>query len=183
MSIPDLRSTAALLEEGRTDEAREVLTSLVRQAPTYLAAHVLLARIAEAQDDRDAALKYWRAAYALSPQSPLVERGLRDAVLRRLDDGSRAAGQSGESDLDHLIHELETARIIPDPNVETIAEEELENDIGDLVSETLARIYASQGHFAEAAGVYDTLARQQPDRRNEYEAKAADLRRKSEERD
>ena len=82
-------------------------------------------------------------------------------------------------DLDKLISELETARIIPDPNIEMIPQGELETEIDDVVSETLARIYANQKFFEEAAIVYDKLAVQRPDKAAEFLQKAQELRKKS----
>ena len=206
MSLTDLKKTARMLDEGRADEARRLLEEHVREAPGHTAAFVLLAMVAESQDDTSAALANWRRAYELTPLSPVVEKGLRRAALRELgfSDDQRpetleqrpeaddqrpetleqrpeADDQRPETDdereLEHLIRELEDARIIPDPDVKAIEEEELEDDLEDLVSETLARIYAAQKHYDEAGRVYDTLARQKPDRKNEFEAKAIEMKR------
>jgi len=78
-------------------------------------------------------------------------------------------------DLDRLIDELDSARLVPDPNVETISDDELINDIEDVVSETLARIYVSQNYFSEAGDVYEKLAIQNPARKDEFAEKAADM--------
>ena len=86
---------------------------------------------------------------------------------------------ASEKDLDRLIDELESARIVPDPDIESIPATELETDIDDVVSETLARIYASQDYYAEASGVYRKLAVQHPDRKQEFEDKAAHMDKKS----
>ena len=45
-----------------------------------------------------------------------------------------------------------------------------------MVSETLARIYAAQDKFEEAAKVYEQLAIQQPDRSIAFLQKAAAMR-------
>ena len=79
-------------------------------------------------------------------------------------------------DLDRLITELESARIVPRPDMETLPAPDLEDDIEDVVSETLARIYASQGQYDEAARVYELLAGQQPDRAGEFMKKASEMR-------
>jgi tetratricopeptide (TPR) repeat protein len=78
--------------------------------------------------------------------------------------------------LDELIRELETARIVPDPTIPPAVAEDLEPDVDDVVSETLARIYENQRHYGEAARVYEKLALQQPGRAPEFQQKAADLR-------
>lgn len=82
----------------------------------------------------------------------------------------------GADDLERLISELESARIIPRPDVDQIPAPDLDDEIDDMVSETLARIYASQHQYDEAARVYDKLAQQQPDRADEFEQKAAEMR-------
>ena len=81
--------------------------------------------------------------------------------------------------LDKLILELESARIVPNPDIEMIPDDELETEIEDVVSETLARIYAHQKYFLEAADVYEKLADQEPDKAEDYRAKAAEMRGKT----
>ncbi len=79
-------------------------------------------------------------------------------------------------ELDSLIEELESARIVPKPEHEKIETQVLETDIDDMVSETLARIFEGQKQFDEAARVYDKLATMQPDRASDFSRKASDLR-------
>ncbi len=82
-------------------------------------------------------------------------------------------------DLDRLIEELESARIVPDPEPHAIPPPDLENEIDDMVSETLAKIYASQNQFEEAARVYEKLAARQPERATEFLHLATEMRRKA----
>lgn len=79
-------------------------------------------------------------------------------------------------DLDRLISELEAARIVPRPDLDSIPTPELEDEIEDVVSETLARIYASQGQYDEAARVYELLAGQHPGAASDYMQKASRMR-------
>lgn len=66
--------------------------------------------------------------------------------------------------LDALIRALEDApRIRPDPTFRSPEVALVEGDADDMVSETLARIYAAQKQYAEAALVYEKLARQRPE--------------------
>lgn len=81
-------------------------------------------------------------------------------------------------ELDRLIDELETARIVPRPDLDAVPEPDLTTDIEDVVSETLARIYATQKQYGEAARVYDRLALENPDRAGEFADKAAEMRRR-----
>lgn len=82
-------------------------------------------------------------------------------------------------DLDRLINELETASIVPDPDIPMVSADDLESDIEDVVSETLARIYANQSYFEEAAEVYEKLAGQYPYRKDEYLQRAAEMKEKA----
>ena len=100
---------------------------------------------------------------------------------------SRGAGaeptaqpSSLEWDLDALIREIERApRIRPDPHFVPPSDDDrtgMAQDDEDVVSETLARIYETQGQFVEAAGVYEKLAGQRPDRADEFRRRARELR-------
>ncbi len=78
--------------------------------------------------------------------------------------------------LDRLIAQLEDARITPRPDLEDAPAPDLEDDIDDMVSETLARIYATQNQHEEAARVYEQLALQNPERRDYFQQKAQQMR-------
>jgi hypothetical protein len=71
---------------------------------------------------------------------------------------------SGVGDLDRLIDELESARITPDPDLDAIPAPDLDDDVGDLVSETLGRIYAAQKQYRAAAQIYFKLSAQEPEK-------------------
>jgi tetratricopeptide (TPR) repeat protein len=87
-----------------------------------------------------------------------------------------AAEKEPSDDLDRLIQELETARIVPDPDLDDVPEPELDDDIDDMVSETLARIYASQEKYLEAARAYERLAQMQPARADTFMERADEMR-------
>lgn len=122
-----------------------------------------------------------------SPPADADPQGMLEEVLERLEDLPDAVppaaapepetGPPAADDLDRLIEELESApRITPRIDLDDIPTPELDVDIDDMVSETLARIYSTQQQFEEAARVYDQLARQQPERSDEFLAKAAEMR-------
>ncbi len=87
--------------------------------------------------------------------------------------------QQGD-DLDRLINELESARIEPQPDVDDVPAPDLDNDVDDIVSETLARIHEAQDKFRKAAQIYVKLASQEPDKARQYLQKAAEMREKAE---
>lgn len=115
-----------------------------------------------------------------------------DAASSRADPSSTApesdetpetrVGQLGNEDetLDRLIDELESAEIEPDPDVDDVPPPDLENDVDDIVSETLARIHEEQDEYRKAAQIYVKLASQEPDQAREYLEKAAEMREQAE---
>lgn len=208
---PDFHRAMLLLDEGDFVTARGMLDDLVRQAPHAAAPRVLLARAAEGEQDMEDACRHWQQAARLCPGSPVVREGLRMAVLRR-EYGAQAVSKSGAgsapaagasgsthpsgaaapedpsaagfADLNRLIEELETARIVPDPDIQPLTEEELAeaeaaNEPEEVVSETLARIYANQAYYLDAAAVYEKLAVKHPDRAEDFSRKAAEMREKA----
>ncbi|MGB0649990.1 MAG: hypothetical protein ACPG8N_00920 [Rhodothermales bacterium] len=215
MPLPDIRQAATMIEEGRIEPARTVLQNILHMVPSHLSAHVLLARIFEAEGDTTGALTMWKQAAYYGPGVALIEQGLREALLRQrfgnpvpieplpADQpvtlpaapavqaqpvsvaptpipGQRAGMPPPEfQDLDKLINELETASIVPDPDIPMVSADDLESDIEDVVSETLARIYANQSYFEEAASVYEKLAAQHPYRKDEYLQRAAEMKEKA----
>jgi tetratricopeptide (TPR) repeat protein len=86
---------------------------------------------------------------------------------------------SGDVEFDRLIDDLESARIVPADDPSSVPAPDLSDDIDDVVSETLARIYVSQKQFSEAARVHDRLAKQNPERADEFESKASEMRGRS----
>ncbi len=193
MARPDLRELTRRLEEGQAAEVVAALTGPVAEEPGHVACIVVLARALEASDRPLEALARWRAAYALCPDSPVIRDDLRRlaasvacvaAAETRTSRALEAADQSLREDepyheLDELIKELETARIVPDPKLEPIDAGRLVPDVEDVVSETLAKIYANQKFYEEAARVYEKLAVQQKDRKDEFIQKASDIRQRA----
>lgn len=78
MTPPDsaagIQDAARHLAEGRAAEAVTLLERLVRDFPTHVTAHVLLAKASEANGHLDTALEAWHAARFLVPGSPLILR-------------------------------------------------------------------------------------------------------------
>jgi tetratricopeptide (TPR) repeat protein len=223
MAISEIKQAVQYMRAGDTTQAVPLLERVTTQMPQYVTAHVLLARMYEAADRAEDALRTWEHAAFLLPGSPTIRAGVR-RVLRqqpsisapapspsrtaeRRDDASPSAASAGAAatgapaeppraeapasaaaaealeaegeDLDRLIEDLETARIVPRPDLDDIPEPDLDDDIDDMVSETLARIYSSQEQYGEAARIYEKLAVMDPDRAEEMEAKAADMRAKA----
>ena len=83
-------------------------------------------------------------------------------------------------DLDDLISQLDAApRIKPDPTFQGPAVTFDEASVDDMASETLAKIYAAQRQYGQAARIYETLAVREPDRADAHLGRAAELREKA----
>ena len=85
-------------------------------------------------------------------------------------------GLGEDEELDQLIQELETARIVPKPDYEAAEVPVEEVDLDEVASLTLARIYEGQKKYNEAAHVYDLLVTLQPEQAASFTEKAAELR-------
>jgi len=116
------------------------------------------------------------------PSSPSEDPPTPEEQVEQLEDEGDA------DDLDHLISELQLARIEPEPETEADGpppdpDETTEGteapDTEDIVSETLARIHEGQGDYEEAARIYATLAEQEPNRADEFQEKADAMREKA----
>jgi len=120
------------------------------------------------------------------PPSPDATPPTPEEQVEQLED------EGDTDDLDHLIDELQSARIEPDAKAEAdtpppdVADEAgmpEDDDTEDIVSETLARIHEGQDDYQEAARIYAALAEQEPDRADEFQEKADEMRRKADESD
>lgn len=120
-----------------------------------------------------------------TPQEPeLVQppaSDLGDISIEKPSEDARPAAVPEEanvdtSDLDLLIEQLDDAKIVPREDDEQIPEPNLESNVDNIASETLAKIFESQSQYSEAARIYEQLARQQPENAPAFVARARELR-------
>lgn len=126
--------------------------------------------------DEDVALPPPAPATPLPAATPPASRPSSKTPLARPPQPLGPQEELPFNDLDRLIEDLEAARIVPGPNVDEIEAPSLDDETDDMVSETLARIYAAQQQYDEAARIYELLAAQQPARAAEYRQKAVEMR-------
>ena len=175
---PDIQKAVAYLKEGNVGQAASFLEDMIGRMPEYATAHVLLAQAREELGEWDRALHAWREAVHLVPTSPVVFRGLERAA-RKANPPSHEPekpAQHAFTDIDSIIANLESARIVPRPDAAGLPTPDLDDDIDDVASETLATIYASQHRYEEAARIYDVLAERQPEHAAAFRKKATRLR-------
>lgn len=203
MPIPDIQEVLEKIQGGEATDVIPTLTYLAELLPCSLTTQVLLAYSYEAERDWWSALSAWQSALFLMPNSPQARLGIQRCIQalsegpeERVEEAAEVAVHESKepemhpsavearqdddaadaTDLDRLISELERARIVPDPAVEANLITEQDDDLEDVVSETLARIYAAQQQYGEAARVYDSLAKQNPERMEEFHRKADEMR-------
>ncbi len=160
---PEISGEASIepdMIEAETDAAAEAFSDLVTDEESY-----------EVTDD---------AADVDTPEEDEALAAVEMAASTK-SAGSNGAGappepDAGDEELDRLIADLESARIVPRPDYETIEGPSLSAPVDDMVSETLARIYEGQKQYDEAARMYDKLAILKPDRADVFAQKAIELR-------
>lgn len=175
---PDIQKAVAYLKEGDAGQAASFLQDMVERMPEHATARVLLAQARGALEEWDRALHAWREAVRLVPTSPVVLRGLEHAARKAHPMAHEPAEPERNvfTDIDRLIASLESAKIVPRPDAANIPAPDLDDDIDDVASETLAAIYASQHRYKEAARIYDVLAERRPEQAAAFREKASRLR-------
>lgn len=194
MALPNVREVIEAIEQGTASRLIPDLLEHARAMPFSVIAQVLLARALEVSGRQVDALSPWRTAALLLPNAEAIGEGVRRVLsssqseapaapaappASRKKRGKRTPNINDLEDLDRLIDQLQSARIVPNPDFESIPEVDLEDESENMVSETLARIYAAQSQYEEAARVFEQLAQQQPERRKEFLQKADEMRARS----
>ena len=116
-----------------------------------------------------------------SPTPPSAPNELLSELSESPDQGTTLSSPAEFDHLDRLIDELEAARIEPQPDLDELPSPDLENEIEDVVSETLARIYVAQKQYREAARVFKKLAEQDPSRSQEFLESAEEMQHRARE--
>jgi len=145
-----------MLEAGRFDEALEPLQLLVKTKPEHLETHYALAHALEM-------LQRW----------PEAQEAWVKAVRK-------AEEESALSRLERMVNEMGGHELVQTPSQTALFEEDepesdptLENQ--NIVTETWARILASQNLYGEAENIYLQLAEKHPDMAEVYNERAQQM--------
>jgi len=183
VAAPDASGTAE--EESTDDEAFATAAADVQALPEADEAPEARAGEAEPADQalEERLAEGQKAIEAFEEMADRTVEEETNAVLEDWNDfeteatAPSATAPADVDDLDRLINELESARIVPKPDLgnlpETDADLDFDDDIEDVVTETLARIYANQAKYSEAARVYEQLAEQHPAEADRFDELAA----------
>ena len=88
MALKEIEQALEHFKAGRPQDAVPLLESLVSLVPTTIVAHVLLAQAYEADQQEEKAMRAWRQAYQLIPNTPLTRDAdgddpVMDEIIRR----------------------------------------------------------------------------------------------------
>jgi tetratricopeptide (TPR) repeat protein len=161
-------------DDGERETAEDILSPDEDDGPTT--APEAVSELEKLRQQAEEEARRGGARAGLANQAAPSVAGDADTPEDRVSD----LEDDGDDDLDQLIDELESARIEPRPDMEDVPAPDLEDDVDDLVSETLARIHEAQDDYQKAAQIYMKLASQEPDQAREHLEKAAEMRRKAE---
>lgn len=156
---PDGLAFAALAEglrkRGSHAEALAIVAAGLEHHPRHLPAFMVLSRVHADEGRLDDAEGALREALRLDPAHPGVLDALADVADRR---GDIASGRAWREALAAALPDPVAG---PDDEIDTGADA-LEDDGPELLSESLAALYARQGHLDRAHQVYAALAARDP---------------------
>lgn len=202
-----VRKAAMEIESQNLEHAVEILRNGIAIYPDYPVAYVLLgdslgllgqydearSSYKTASDLIDSPASYYsytqkleqikklRSPFNIKKRNTFVDTGSWTP------DGNRTTSEKPmeqfEDRLHHLADQLSRAKIqipaddadLPLPQYST---EETSGSAPLIISDTLARIYVSQGKVSEAIHIYELLADRDPSRKAEFKSIADDLRKK-----
>lgn len=162
------------LAAGDAGQALAICRRGLRYRPSYANGHLILARCLIAEGELDGAVEALEKVLRLDPDHPGAMRVLADVERGR---GSTEVGSTWMRSVvgvDPIGSEpIRWPRAEPEvvASAASVADGDIEKDDSPLVSVTLARLYADQGHRQEAIDLLETLLVRDPD-----DTAATDLR-------
>lgn len=190
------------LESNNTDLAIEILTNGLRQYPDYPTPYFVLGKAYTLSGDFTKALRCYKKGSELlhssetfeyytrliegirRQHSPLELRGIGFPDEFQSDDdasNSESDNFSLEDNLGELAERISKAKIplSSDENIKTNYEVDDFSESSVLVSETLAKIYITQGEINEAISMYEKLKLKHPNQADYYSKRITELKERS----
>ncbi|RNC84637.1 MAG: tetratricopeptide repeat-containing protein [Balneola sp.] len=190
------KSLSSYVEKFETDPegSTKKLAKLIHKRDPDAVGHFLLAWFYHLQGQNQLAIKEALIAKTYAPGSPLMEHlhyflihpelfearvpSTNYSSQRKLQQASRTSPILDLDRLIELLEEVESQRIqIPlgneDANDEDLSEDS--SDVGDIVSETLAKIHEKQGNRSEAIKMYERLITLNEDKAEIYSSQISKL--------
>lgn len=174
-----------MINEGRAQETVDQLREMHLYSPSDMLTNYVLGHALDVCNQHSHANSVWEAASALSSEDRTLKKmKLPDGVnvfthTESLQSGvSEILGEDESDEIQNLIQQLDASNRI---NFE-IALDDGDESFGGLtdddpITETYARILATQKNYSQAAAVYRSLSEQNPDEKNRLldEAQKLDL--------
>lgn len=175
------------------EKALQILFDGLDKFPNYPAAHILIGKIRLEQNqntEAEDAIKKGLELLSFQPTSnhylTMIPKIEINVVSEQVEELEVEENIEQNEDLAELADKLSTAKM----DVPYLSEEKVESDKErtkpsqsysnrSLVSETLARIYISQENYKEAKEIYETLIEIQPERKDYYKRKLAEINSKT----
>lgn len=147
------RLASLYVSANRLEEARNLCEKGVTHYPQYSTGHLILGQCYMRLGRFDSAREELQKTLSLQPRCDLARTLLEEAMLRL------AAEKVGKP---------------------TVADEEMIADTTDdeIITSTLAEIYAAQGAYREAIRTYSLLSRRKPEERERFELRIRELEEK-----
>ncbi len=146
-------------ETGEIETAKKILDEGIALYPDYATPLYIYAKILISEGEIEQAKEKLAAAeklFTARETKTYFEKLLKGEIIP-------------EEDLDPILQEL---------NEEILPEKDEAEEPENIVTETLAEVYESQGAYKEAIGVYEKLMELEPENSEKYEAKISELREK-----
>jgi tetratricopeptide (TPR) repeat protein len=144
------RLASLYLDAGRLEEARDLCEKGIAYYPEYATAHLLLGQCHLRMQRLDKAKKEFRETLALQPKCEIAR-----TLLQSMTVGEKWSQTSSG---------------------EPVYKEEERSPLGnEIITPTLAEIYAAQGAYREAIRTYTQLADRRPEERGRFEQRIREL--------
>ena len=140
------------LDEGRLEDARALCEEGTARYPDYATAHLVLGQCYLGLQRMGDAWREFREALSLQPQCELARTLLREITPSARADLPTEAAVTGD-----------------------LVQVSLKHSVDEIVTPTLAEIYANQGAYQEAIRTYKLLLHRKPEKREHFEQRIRQL--------
>lgn len=176
------RVAEAELNDGKADNALQILTDGLKSYPGYLSAHIVYVEALAKKGEYTKVIDKLEELRSTFNDDEVINYYLEKieeekAENQELEDNIRNVDKPIEDDLENLAETISKAKI---PRAgEGNVNNEIENVTptgGLFISETLAEIYLSQSNLKEALEIYEKLLESNPNKAEHYKQKIDEIK-------
>jgi tetratricopeptide (TPR) repeat protein len=188
-----VRKASYELEKKNIDEAINILTKGLKHYPNFAAAYLLLGKLFALKGQYTEAIENIKKGSDLIPSKKTYDFYLNEIenIKNKISISSTNIVRKTETELKETKKEDDIEPLPKDEKLEELVKEvapdkKPSSKISDskssgkniIASETLAKIYASQGEYKEAIDIYNLLKEKHPDKVDFYSNKVKELEEK-----